>query len=117
MNDVLDQLNRVRGVGGSLLVSAEGLVMASALRQGIDENQIAASLGTLLEGANKIAQVFQLGKIAAFNAASEQGGMVLVSTGPAFLAIVVDPSANLALLQLETKPFVERITQRLTLKT
>jgi uncharacterized protein len=117
MNDVLDQLNRVRGVGGSLLVSNEGLVMASALRSGIDENQIAASLGTLLEGATKIAQVFQLGKIAAFNAGSDQGGMVLVSTGPAFLAIIVDPSANLALLQLETKPFVERITQRLTLKT
>lgn len=116
MNDVLDQLNRVRGVGGSLLVSAEGLVMASALRQGADENQLAASIGGLLEAAGRIAGSFQLGKIAAFNAGSDQGGMVLVAAGPAYLAILVDPSANLALLQLETKPFVERITQRLTLK-
>ena len=116
MNDVLDQLNRVRGVGGSLLVSPEGLVMASALRQGTDENNLAAAIGTLLEGASKLVQSFQLGKIGAFNAASDQGGLVLFSTGPAFLAIVVNPSANLALLQLETKPFVERITQRLTLK-
>ena len=39
----------------------------------------------------------------------------MVSTGPAFLAIIIDPSANLALLQLEAKPFVDRITQRLAL--
>jgi predicted regulator of Ras-like GTPase activity (Roadblock/LC7/MglB family) len=117
MNDVLDQLNRVRGVGGCLLVSGDGLVMASALRQGTDENQLAASLGNLLEGAGKICQNFQLGKLVTVNTGSDQGGMVLVSTGPAFLAIIIDPSANLALLQLETKPFVERITQRLTLKT
>jgi predicted regulator of Ras-like GTPase activity (Roadblock/LC7/MglB family) len=116
MNDVLEQLNRVRGVGGSLLVSNDGLVMAAALRQGTDENQVAATIGNLLEGATKIAQSFQLGKIGAFSSGSDQGGMVLVATGPAYLAIVIDPSANLALLQLETKPFVERITQRLTLK-
>jgi predicted regulator of Ras-like GTPase activity (Roadblock/LC7/MglB family) len=116
MQDVLEQLNRVRGVGGSLLVSNDGLVMASALRQGTDENQMAASIGTLLEGANKLVATFQLGKIGAFSAGSDQGGLVLLSTGPAYLAIVIDPSANLALLQLETKPFVERITQRLTIK-
>ncbi len=57
-----------------------------------------------------------MGRLAAFNAGSDQGGLVLISTGPAFLALVIDPSANLALLQLETKPFVERITQRLTIK-
>jgi predicted regulator of Ras-like GTPase activity (Roadblock/LC7/MglB family) len=117
MNDILEQLNRVRGVGGSLLVSGDGLVMASALRGGLDENQFAASIGTLLDGAARICQNFQLGKLVTVNSGSDQGGMVLVSTGPAFLAIVVDPSANLALLQLETKPFVERITQRLTLKS
>lgn len=117
MNDLLQQLNRVRGVGGTMLVSGEGLVMAAALRQGTDENQLAASIGNLLDGTNKICSNYQLGKLSSFNAASELGGIVVLSTGPAFLAIVIDPSANLALLQLETKPFVERITQRLTLAT
>ncbi len=44
MQDILDQLNRVRGVGGSLLISGDGLPMASALRTGVDENNLAAAL-------------------------------------------------------------------------
>ena len=44
MQEILNQLNRVRGVGGSLLVSSDGLPMASALREGIDEAQLAAEL-------------------------------------------------------------------------
>ncbi|MBA2482094.1 MAG: roadblock/LC7 domain-containing protein [Planctomycetes bacterium] len=115
MNEILAQLNRVRGVGGCLLVSSDGLVMAAALRQNTDENQFAASLGNILESAGKIVSTFQLGKMASFNAASDQGGVLMVATGPAFLAIVIDPSANLALLQLEAKPFVDRISQRLSL--
>ncbi len=43
------------------------------------------------------------------------GAVLLFSAGPGFLAVLVDPAANLALLQLEAKPFAEKISQRLSL--
>lgn len=115
MQEILEQLNRVRGVGGSLLVSADGLPMASALRDGIDEATLAASVGSMIEHSQGLAGHMKLGTPKHLHVASEQGSLLLMTAGNGFLVVVVDPQANLTLMQLETKPFIERIAQRLSL--
>ena len=115
MQEILEKLNRVRGVGGCLVLSPEGLPMASALRQGVDESQLAAALSGLVEGSGRLTQQFELGKSKMLQTISPAGGVLLLAAGPSFLAIIMDPAANLALLQLEARPFAERIAQRLTL--
>lgn len=115
MQEILIQLNRVRGVGGSLLVSSDGLPMASALREGIDESQLAASVGSMIEHSQSLATHMQLGTQKHLHVASEQGSLLLMMAGNGYLVVVVDPQANLTLMQLETKPFLERIAQRLSL--
>lgn len=115
MQEILIQLNRVRGVGGSLLVSSDGLPMASALRDGTDEGQLAATVGSLIEHSQRLTQHLELGEPRHVHTASEQGSLLLLAAGNGYLVVVVDPSANLALLQLEAKPFLERIAQRLSL--
>lgn len=115
MQEILVQLNRVRGVGGSALVSAEGLLMESSLRQGSDESALAAAVGALIDHGQRLAQQLNLGKPASFQAGSDQGGLLIFATGPAWLVLVVDPAANQTMLQLEAKPFIERIAQRLSL--
>jgi predicted regulator of Ras-like GTPase activity (Roadblock/LC7/MglB family) len=115
MQEILIQLNRVRGVGGSLLVSSDGLPMASALREGIDENQLAATVGGLVEHSQSLGKHLALGTPRHLHVASEQGNLLLMVAGNGYLAVVIDAQANLTLLQLETKPFLERIAQRLSL--
>jgi uncharacterized protein len=115
MQDILIQLNRVRGIGGSLLVSSDGLPMASALREGLDENQLAATVGTLIEHSQSLAKHLNLGTPKHLHTASEQGSLLLMVAGNGYLVVVIDAQANLTLLQLETKPFLERIAQRLSL--
>jgi predicted regulator of Ras-like GTPase activity (Roadblock/LC7/MglB family) len=115
MQEILIQLNRVRGVGGSLLVSSDGLPMASALREGTDEAQLSATIGNLIEHCQSLAQHMALGTPSHLHAASEQGSLLLMTAGNGYLVVVVDTQANLTLLQLETKPFLERIAQRLSL--
>lgn len=115
MQEILMQLNRVRGVGGSLLVSGEGLAMASALREGTDEAQLSATVGNLIEHSQRLCQHLELGAPRHVHTASEQGSLLMLAAGNGYLVVVVDPAANLALLQLETKPFLERIAQRLSL--
>ncbi len=115
LQEILAQLNRVRGVGGCLLVSADGLPMASALRSGSDEDTLSATIGELLGAAGRLTQHLGLGATVNINAASEQGGLLLVSTGPAFIVLLIDAGANLALLQIEAKPLIERLGARLAL--
>lgn len=115
MQEILIQLNRVRGVGGSLLVSNEGLPMASALREGTDESQLAAAVGGIVEHSQRLSQMLELGAPRHMHAASDQGSLLVLTAGSSYLVVVIDPSANLALLQLEAKPFTERIAQRLSL--
>lgn len=115
MQDVLSQLNRVRGVGGSLLVSADGLTMASALRAGTDEAALAAAVGELVGNAQRVAQLLDLGAPGTFTAHTDQGGLLVLACGPAYVAILVDPAANTALLLIEARTVIERIAGRLTL--
>ena len=115
MQDLLSQLNRIRGIGGSMLVSADGLAMATALRADIDDSVISAAIGDLLGAAKRICDGFHLGPAAAFQAGADQQGMLIMSAGPAYVLLVIDPGANLALLQLEARGIIERIGQRLAL--
>lgn len=115
MQDILGELNRVRGVGGGLLLDGDGLLMASALRSGIDEAGLSAAGGNLIGQAQRLCESLKLGRQSGFSAHGEQGGVMLCAAGPAFLLVLLDPNANLALLRLEVKPFVERIAQRLSL--
>ena len=115
MDEILGQLTRVRGVGGAILVSSDGLTMATALRSGIDENALAASLGEVLGTAQRIAGNLNLGNFSGFSATTEQGAMLLLAAGPAFLVLLTDAGANLALVQIESKPLVERLGARLAL--
>lgn len=115
MQELLDKLNLVRGVGGCLLISPDGLPMVTALRQGSDEAGIAAGLSSLIDSAVRLCEQLGFGKSKAIQTLAGQGGMLIIPVGPAFLAIIMDPAANLALLQLEARPFAERIAQRLSL--
>lgn len=115
MNTILQQLNRVRGVGGSILLSAEGLAIADSLRTDTDCDGLAASLGSLLERALDLCERSQLPEPGLVQLQSDTGGLILLRAGPGYLGIITDPQANLALLQLEVKPYVEALAERMAL--
>jgi predicted regulator of Ras-like GTPase activity (Roadblock/LC7/MglB family) len=115
MIDLLEQLNRVRGVGGSLLLSADGLAIASSLRNDTDEDTLSAALGNLIERSLALCDRLHLQQAIFVQLQGDAGGLLLLRSGPGFLAMVTDPHANLALLQLEAKPYVDALAQRMAL--
>ena len=115
MQELLGHLNKIRGVGGTLLVSGEGLTMASQLRTDADESCLAATIGELLSSAQLTTQHLGLGAPTAFQAITDQGGLLILNAGPAYVAILTDAGANLSLLGIEAKPHLERIANRLAL--
>lgn len=115
MDQILDQLSRLRGIGGTVLLSPDGLPMASRLRSDVDEDGFAAVVADLLSQARALCERMSLGNAGMLHAQSEEGGLVLMAAGPCYLAIIIDPNANLALLQLETRPFVDAIAKQLAI--
>ncbi len=115
MDTILRQLNTVRGVGGSILISEDGLTMASNLRNDIDEESVAASVADVIERSRALAEKTSAAAPTLIHTQGQNGGIIILAAGPAFLIILTDPNANLALLQLEATPFAESISKNLTL--
>lgn len=115
MEALLDQLVKLRGVGGCLVVSTEGLTMASRLRSDQEEDEISAQIAELVSRSMGLCQRCDIGSPRMVHCQFESGGLAIMAAGPAYLSVLVDPSANLALLQLELKPFVEAIAKRLAM--
>jgi len=115
MDALLDQLVKLRGVGGCIVVSTEGLAMASRLRSDHEEEAVAAQVAELVSRSMGLCQRCEIGSPRMVHAQYESGALAIMAAGPAYLSVLVDPSANLALLQLELKPFVEAIAKRLAM--
>ncbi|MDA3962986.1 MAG: roadblock/LC7 domain-containing protein [Planctomycetota bacterium] len=115
MEQMLDQLVKLRGVGGCMLVSPEGLPMASHLRTDQDEDSFAALVAELVTRSQGLAERTAIGTPQMLHVNFAAGAVAIMAAGPSYLAVIVDPNANLALLQLELKPFVEAITKRLAI--
>ena len=115
MDAILEQLNRVRGVGGSIVMNPDGLTMASLLRDGVEEEAIAAILADVIDRSNRMCEGVGVGSAGMISVQGKDGALVIRSAGDNYLAILVDPSANLALLDLETRPIVEALKQQLSL--
>jgi predicted regulator of Ras-like GTPase activity (Roadblock/LC7/MglB family) len=115
MEALLDQLVKLRGVGGCLLVSTEGLSMASRLRSDQDEDGFAAQVAELVSRGQGLTSRCELGSARMLHVQFAAGALAVMAAGPSYLAVIIDPNANLALLQLEVKPFVDAIAKRLAL--
>lgn len=115
MQELLDQLVKLRGVGGCLLVSTDGLPMASRMRSDQDEESFAALVAELVARAQGLTQRVDIGAARVLHVNFTAGALAVMAAGPSYLAVIVDPNANLALLQLELKPFVKAIGKHLAL--
>ena len=115
MDAILTQLNRIKGVGGCILFSSDGLPMASNLREDSDEDQLAASIAGLISNGFRLTKAVQLGKPHHIFLNGDSNGILILAAGPSFLAIITDPGANLALLRLEVRSFAEAIAERLNI--
>ena len=99
----LDQVTRVRGVRGAMLVSLEdGIMVADLLLEGIKGAAVAAlaaSLGRRLQSALTTGGA---GAPLFWHLQCEQGALLAVPAGEGLLVVAVtDPDVNVGLVRLE----------------
>ena len=90
MKDVLKEVNAMRGVDGSMVITDDGMVVAAVFGPKLLEETVAAVASRFIVSTRQLVETLNFGRSSRFVLRSKQGVFVLVPTGHAFLAVVAN---------------------------
>jgi len=114
----LDQLNATLrhlqnespGVEASALISEDGLMIASALPQDLDEGRVAGMSATLLNLGNRAASELRRGLVQEVIVRGEDGYAVMINAGRgALLLVLANSTSKLGLIFFDMREAIGRI--------
>ena len=118
MRETLNNLNRVVGINGSMLVTRDGIVVAAELGEGLEQDAVAAlatsAIRTSLRALKKVGEeAFTL-----FVLTASFGRLVLLNAEIAYLVVVAERSINIDATILEMQSAISQIRKkaRITIK-
>jgi predicted regulator of Ras-like GTPase activity (Roadblock/LC7/MglB family) len=101
-------------IEASAVVSVDGLTIASALPQGVEEDRVSAMSAAMLSLGERIATELGRGSLAQVYIKGEKGYVVLMSVGSeAVLTALAREQAKLGLILLEMRRAAEDLTRLL----
>ena len=113
LQNVLEELKSSSAdVEASALISSDGLMIASALQQGVDEDRVGAMSAALLSLGDRAARELARGTLESVQLKGERGYVMMVAAGrEAVLTVLAKPSAKLGLLLLDVKRASEALSK------
>jgi len=106
---ILYDMNRVTGVAGSMIVERNGLIIASALGEGMDDEIVGAMSVAIFSTAEASAERMRHGNMDYIMTISERANTVMTDAGKGVLVVVTEPKANLGLIHIEMMEAVKEI--------
>lgn len=109
----LEELNgSTADIEASALISTDGLMIASALPQNMDEDRIGAMSAALLSLGERTARELARGNLERVLVQGERGYVIMSSAGPeAVLTVLAKPNAKLGLIFLDIKRAAETLSK------
>jgi predicted regulator of Ras-like GTPase activity (Roadblock/LC7/MglB family) len=109
MTKILKELQKgTPDIEASAIVSVDGLIMASALPQDVEEDRVAAMSAAMLSLGERTAQELNRGKLDQVFIRGEEGYVLLMNAGEdAVLTTLVTKDAKLGLIFLDMKRAVD----------
>jgi uncharacterized protein len=99
-------------IEASAVVSVDGLIMASALQQGAEEDRVSAMSAAMLSLGERIAQELGRGQLEQVYIKGDKGFIVLISVGEeAVLTALARQEGKLGLVFLEMRRAAEDLTK------
>lgn len=110
---ILEDLNSSSAdVEASALISTDGLMIASALPSGVDEDRVGAMSAALLSLGERACRELSRGNIDRIMIQGGQGYVIMTSAGEeAVLSILAKPNAKLGLIFLDIKRASEALAK------
>lgn len=112
MRDTLKNLNQVVGINGSMLVTRDGMVVASELGEGLHEDAVAALAASVIRTTLKALKKIGEEGFSLFMLTASFGRLVLVDAQIAYLVVVTERTINIDGTILEMQSAVRQIQKK-----
>ncbi len=112
MRRILKQLSDVAGIKGSMVVTQDGIVVASHLSGQLKENVVGAVASSVISSTRRDLATHGFQGFTRFTLVASQGKMVYIETGSAFLVVVVDRNVELGPVEIEIESAAMRIRKQ-----
>lgn len=115
MNQILKTLvTNTPDLEGAATVSLDGLILASVLPAGTDEDRVSAMAAALLSLGERTAQELQRGTLEQVYVRGDNGYIILMAAGPeAVLEVIAGGGAKLGMVLLDMKRAAQEVTRLL----
>jgi uncharacterized protein len=115
LTSVLTELNGTSGdIEASGVISTDGLMMASVLPVGMDEDRVGAMSAAMLSLGDRTAQELKRGGLEQVLIKGDKGYVLMTYAGrEAVLTVLAKPNAKLGLIFLDVKRAAESISEML----
>lgn len=111
MYKVLEELNKTSGITGSMLVAADGIVIASDLDSSNEDETVGALASSIAAVIRKSMDKLGREHFSQVTIEAERGKMFLAETGVGMLVVTAEQQANIGLVRLEINQAVSRLQQ------
>lgn len=113
LNSILSDLNgSSTEIEASAVISTDGLIMASLLQAGMDEDRVAAMSAALLSLGDRTAEELNRGALEQVLIKGDNGYILMTHAGDeSVLTVLAKPKARLGLIFLDVKRAAENITK------
>jgi predicted regulator of Ras-like GTPase activity (Roadblock/LC7/MglB family) len=117
MKEILSELNQEVGVKGSMVVTQDGIVVASDLTTGLSDEVVAAVASGAIQSTN--AQLNRIGQpnLSKFVLEAGFGKMVFIDIGIAYLVVILDQRINMDVTLIAISGAAYRIRQMGQIRT
>jgi predicted regulator of Ras-like GTPase activity (Roadblock/LC7/MglB family) len=106
---ILKRLGDVVGVKGSLVVTKDGMVIASHLTGQLRQDVVAAIAANVVRATKRAASSHGLADFSRYTLIANHGKMSFTDAGPAFLVVVMDKNVDLGPVDIEIESAAMRI--------
>jgi uncharacterized protein len=111
MREILTELRKHVGVRGSLLVTRDGVIVATELGDGLVPESVAALTSTVIAEATRAAGKLEIGSIRRMMLTSSFGRLLFEPLGELVLVVATEPGLDLEHMLLEIAGPARRIRE------
>ncbi len=112
MIEILKDLNDVAGIKGSMVVTEDGMVVASALGADLEKENVAAISSQMIGSVRRSLDRMGVESFNRYILASTHGRIVFVNLGGAYLVVITRQNLKLDVILIEIASTAYRITHR-----
>lgn len=109
MDELLYKLNLLPGILGSLIIEANGIIIASNFTSELNEEKVAAVISATINAAQHSFEKLGFGEINNLLFESYNKKIFINTCNAGFLVIITKSDINIGLVRTEAKSIIEKI--------